>query len=106
MLHASNVSLSVVATGDYNGNGMVDAADYIVWRKSQNQQGSGLAADSNGDGIVNGTDYNFWRSRVGNVVGSGLGAGAAVPEPAAMSLLVVAAVLASLVRGQAKSSAC
>jgi T5SS/PEP-CTERM-associated repeat protein len=88
-VNPTNVLLTVVATGDYNGNGVVDAADYVVWRKSQNQTGSGLAADSNGDSVVNVTDYNFWRSRVGNIVGTGLGFGGAVPEPTCATLLIV-----------------
>ena len=92
-VNATNVLLRVVATGDYNGNGVVDAGDYVVWRNSQNQTGAGLAADSNGDGVVNGTDYSFWRSRVGNVIGAGLGTGGAVPEPAAVTLLLLGAAL-------------
>jgi len=97
---ATNVLLSVVATGDYNGNGVVDAADYIVWRKSLNQQGAGLAADSNGDGVVNTADYNFWRSRVGNVIGSGsgLGTSTAIPEPTSAALLLVAGALVAIMR--------
>ena len=97
---ATNVLLSVVATGDYNGNGVVDAADYVVWRKSLNQQGSGLAADSNGDGIVNTADYNFWRSRVGNVIvsTSGLGTSTAIPEPTSAALLLFAGAIAGIAR--------
>lgn len=94
-VNATNVLLRVVATGDYNGNGVVDAGDYVVWRNSQNQTGAGLAADSNGDGVVNGTDYSFWRSRIGNVVGANLGAGGAVPEPAAATMLLLGAALIS-----------
>jgi T5SS/PEP-CTERM-associated repeat protein len=93
----SDISLSVVATGDYNGNGTVDAGDYIVWRNSQNQQGPGLAADSNGDGAVNTTDYNFWRSRLGNVI-SGAGSGAAVPEATCFALLTIAVAFAATFR--------
>jgi T5SS/PEP-CTERM-associated repeat protein len=104
---ASSVLLSVVATGDYNGNGVVDAADYIVWRKQQNQLGPGLAADSNGYGIVNAADYNFWRNRVGNVVGSGLGSGSAIPEPtSAVLVMVVACCVAASTRKRALSSSC
>jgi T5SS/PEP-CTERM-associated repeat protein len=90
-MNTSSVLLSVVATGDYNGNGVVDTADYIVWRNSLNQQGSGLAADSNGDHIVNAADYEFWRSRIGNVIAPGLGGSAAIPEPATASLLLLTA---------------
>ncbi len=59
--------------GDYNGDGSVDAADYVVWRKTQ----------------INGQDgYNTWRNNFGRSSG-GVGlAAAAVPEPASMMLLV------------------
>jgi T5SS/PEP-CTERM-associated repeat protein len=97
-VNPTNVLLSVVATGDYNGNGVVDAADYIVWRKSQNQTGPGLAADSNGDGVVNFADYNFWRSRFGAIVGTGLGLGGAVPEPTCATLLIATGCAAAAMR--------
>jgi T5SS/PEP-CTERM-associated repeat protein len=87
----TTVVLSVVATGDYNGNGVVDAADYIVWRNSQAQEGPGLAADADGDQIVDVDDYNFWRSRLGSVVSSGFGGSVSIPEPSAIALLVMAA---------------
>ena len=29
---AATITLSIVLPGDFNGNGVVDAADYIVWR--------------------------------------------------------------------------
>jgi T5SS/PEP-CTERM-associated repeat protein len=93
----SDISLTVVATGDFNGNGTVDAGDYIVWRNSLNQQGAGLAADSNGDGVVNATDYAFWRSRVGNVVG-GAGSGAAIPETSSIALLTIASAFTGAMR--------
>jgi hypothetical protein len=38
--------------GDYNHNGIVDAADYSVWRDSLGRTGSGLAVDGNGDGMI------------------------------------------------------
>jgi hypothetical protein len=82
--------------GDYNGNGVVDAADYVVWRKTVNQSGPNLAADGNNDNQVNGTDYQIWRSRFGQLGVSGAGASAyssfAVPEPttAVLGILAVA----------------
>jgi hypothetical protein len=74
--------------GDYNGNHVVDGADYAVWRKTLNQTGANLPADGTGaggvpDGVVNGLDYSFWRARFGNL-GSGSGTSVmpnAVPEP-------------------------
>ena len=94
---ATNVVLSVVATGDYSGNGIVDAADYSVWRNMLGATGAGLAADGNGDEVVNAADYDFWRSRFGNVIaGSANTATAGVPEPGTTEIGLIAAFLALL----------
>lgn len=71
--------------GDYNGNGSVDAADYVVWRKGGTLQNE--VADPN---TISAADYTEWRARFGNpeVVGTSLDA-AAVPEPS-MLLLALA----------------
>ena len=53
-------------TGDYNDNGTVDAADYVVWRKSVGQTGAGLAADGDGDMDVDENDYLVWRANFGS----------------------------------------
>jgi hypothetical protein len=84
-------------TGDFNANGMVDAADYVVWRRQSGQSGFGLAADSNFDGIVNLADYAAWRANFGLSI-PGPGAGAAVPEPANVLLLLLALVVAGTLR--------
>ena len=47
---SDTASLTVILDGDYNANGVVDAADYTVWRDSLGQTGMGLAAD--GDNTV------------------------------------------------------
>jgi hypothetical protein len=83
----------VAPDGDYNDNGTVDAADYVLWRKTLNQSATpnGSGADGNGDGTVNAGDYTFWRARFGNVVGgAGSGVGSAIPEPAAGPLALLA----------------
>jgi hypothetical protein len=80
--------------GDYNGNHIVDGADYVIWRNTLGQTGSGLAADGTGpggvpDGVVNNLDDAFWRARFGNMgsgSGSSLGAGS-IPEPGAGLIL-------------------
>jgi hypothetical protein len=71
------LTLLSVVSGDYNGNGAVDAADYVVWRKT--------------DGTPAG--YNAWRTHFGQTAGSGSGAiaNSAVPEPGALLLLILAA---------------
>ena len=52
--------------GDYNGNGIVDAGDYTVWRDSIGQSGEGLAADGNRDLIVDVYDYQLWKDNFGS----------------------------------------
>jgi hypothetical protein len=65
---AHPVVMTTAQLGDYNANGEVDAADYVLWRKSVGQAGAGLAADGNGDGSVNQSDHDHWRGEFGNVL--------------------------------------
>lgn len=78
-------------TGDYNGNHIVDGADYVVWRNTLTQAASpsGSGADGSNNGTIDDADYTFWRSKFGNAAGSGSSGGSAVPEPAAGALLVL-----------------
>jgi poly(3-hydroxybutyrate) depolymerase len=71
--------------GDFNNNGAVDAADYVVWRKNLGTQSS----------------YDTWRAHFGQPAGSGSGiiANAVVPEPATLMLLMFAAAGWCLRRG-------
>jgi hypothetical protein len=84
----------VALPGDYNQNGIVDAADFVVWRKTLGQTGliPGSGADGNANGMIDSGDYDFWRSHFGNVPGSGSGAtvSAAVPEPTTIAFVPMA----------------
>lgn len=73
--------------GDYNDDGTVDAADYVVWRN-----GGPLMNEGATPGSTTPEDYDFWRSRFGATAASGSAAAAAVPEPAAAMLLLTAVV--------------
>jgi hypothetical protein len=91
---------STSPTGDYNGNGIVDAADYVVWRKTLDQPASpaGSGADGDGDGTIGTGDYDFWAERFGDTV-PGAGGGnvsGAVPEPASLVLLLVGLLVVQL----------
>ncbi len=88
----NDVILSVGGVlGDYNHNGIVDAADYVVWR-------NGLGT------TYTQVDYDVWRSHFGQTAGSGAGAiaSAAVPEPTTLVLLVLAAASWCLLRSRAE----
>jgi parallel beta-helix repeat protein len=64
------------ALGDYNQNGIVDAADYTVWRNTLGQMGLTLfsGADGGGDGTIDDDDYSVWKSHFGETL-SGAGSG-------------------------------
>ncbi|TWT33546.1 Serpin (serine protease inhibitor) [Posidoniimonas corsicana] len=51
--------------GDFDNSGVVDQADYALWRSSYGQTGSRLQADGNGDGRVDSADYTVWRDNLG-----------------------------------------
>jgi hypothetical protein len=78
--------------GDYNGDGIVDAGDYVVWRDSLGQTGLTLNADGNGDQMVDQEDFKIWRELYGTQAASGEGsfANASVPEPSFLSMLYIA----------------
>jgi hypothetical protein len=95
---ANNVLLTVGGVlGDYNYNGVVDAADYVVWRDTFGQSGYGLAADGNGNNHIDLGDFYTWRAHFGQSTGGGAGtiASSTVPEPEALVLLLVGILMMS-----------
>jgi hypothetical protein len=87
-LYIDNVRVGMSAAavpGDYNGNGTVDAADYVLWR-----DGGPLQNEVADPGTVSAADYDAWRARFGNPSAGGVGSFAAVPEPAAAVALIIA----------------
>jgi sugar lactone lactonase YvrE len=83
--------------GDYNQNGVVDAADFVLWRDAGPT--SKLPNDDS-SGIVDASDYDVWRSRFGStatVSSSGLTT-SFVPEPDTLLLLLVASAVAATKR--------
>ena len=77
--------------GDYNDDGVVDAADYVVWRHTLGQSVAILTtgADGDGDGTITTADYQVWRTHIGETL-TAAGSGGAVPEPATLLLLMFA----------------
>jgi hypothetical protein len=69
--------------GDYNGDGAIDAADYVAWR-------DGLGPKYTEE------DYDVWRANFGRMSDSGTaestakGRSAGVPEPVTLAMLIAA----------------
>ena len=61
--------------GDYNNDNVVDAADYVAWRKN--------------DGTLD--VYNTWRANFGTMLGGGAAAtsNATVPEPTTIVMMLI-----------------
>lgn len=78
-LYTTGVLSVVAGPGDFNADGAVDAADYVLWRK-----GLGTTYTQN--------DYTAWRSNFGQSSGSGAAwpenSPSAVPEPHSTLLLL------------------
>jgi hypothetical protein len=83
--------------GDYNSDGKVDAADYVVYRANEGTQNP-LPNDNMIGGTIGQDHYNLWRLNFG--LGSGAGTSsfsASVPEP---GLSISAAFLALVLVGR------
>jgi hypothetical protein len=90
----------VPVEGDYNGNGVVDGADYVVWRDNLGRQEDNLTAaqgDGVDDDIIDELDYFIWRENFGDTSGSGTGSSTSsrsqVPEPGTLTFLALAAAV-------------
>jgi hypothetical protein len=77
--------------GDYNNNGSLDAADYVVWR---NAGPNDTIANDSTPGTVSSADYDFWKARFGVTSGAGSMAGAQVPEASTLVFALIAALYA------------
>ena len=75
--------------GDYNEDGAVDAADYVLWRKNDRTQ----------------IGYDRWRAHFGQTTGTGSAAGplTTVPEPATIVILLTGMLAISKLRRAAVS---
>jgi hypothetical protein len=79
--------------GDYNLNGIVDAADYTVWRDTLGQTVAlGTGADGNEGGYIGLEDYQFWKDNFSNGPATTASSNTPVPEPTAAVLVLMTCV--------------
>jgi arylsulfatase A-like enzyme len=81
------------ASADFDGNGMVDADDLLVWQNRFGGAAGGLG-DADNDGDIDGADFLTWQRQV-SPSGSA-SQNAAVPEPSGLALGSIMAVIAAL----------
>jgi hypothetical protein len=89
----------VFVPGDFNDDGIVSAADYVIWKKTEGTIEEGHPADADNSNVVDAADYAIWRENFGSTRhdqhehnhGNGAGASLAanVPEPSTLALLAI-----------------
>jgi autotransporter-associated beta strand protein len=77
--------------GDYNSNGIVDAADYTVWRNALGTSTVLNNRDPANMGNVSQNDYASWKTNFGATLpGAGsLNSSGSVPEPVSLVMLLM-----------------
>lgn len=94
----------VSLSGDFNSDGIVDAADYTVWRDHLGDADEANLGHNGDGGGVSAADYELWVAHFGESnPGSGGGGFAAVPEPNSALLILVA--IASMSRRRSRFAA-
>jgi pimeloyl-ACP methyl ester carboxylesterase len=94
---------AIAGPGDYDGDGVVTAADYTVWRDHLGSTPAPFRdADGDGTGTVAAADYNLWKANFGATYGSGsaavvsieieVSAGAAATIPTDLTPMLLAEI--------------
>lgn len=91
-LEISEIATSAGLPGDYDLDGAVNAADYVVWRDNLGKT-SLPNRDPTASGPIGIDEYRFWKTRFGQTFPPAASAGPAitVPEPTALLLLAMIA---------------
>jgi hypothetical protein len=95
---------------DFNGDGIIDLADYAIWKAHVGimSGASVLDGDADGDGDVDGADFLKWQRNVGKSMpwnGAGSGSGnqlSTVPEPTSLMLLACGSLALAFGRRRVK----
>jgi hypothetical protein len=99
------IGAAAPVAGDYNGDHVVNAADYTVWRDTVCSSGcTDLRANGDTTGAsataIDSLDFDFWKAHFNGGQGAGAGGlgAAGVPEPSSVALALFAAVGIAIAR--------
>ena len=102
VIRVGDITVGGPQQGDFNGDGMVNLADYTVWRDNLGGPESALNGNGSGNATVGSEDYALWKTHFGAGSGSVQALETAtVPEPSGVVVLLGllgAAVVAHRIR--------
>lgn len=100
------VLYAAAIAGDYNNDGVVNIADYVVWRNNLGAPEGTLPNDADG-GVIGTAQYQTWKTNFGSSAGAGAGAWAAasasVPEPSTLVIVLAGLCAWSGVRARRRA---
>ena len=97
--HVYRIVADTGITGDYDDDGDVDLRDYERWRTQFDEASQiVLPADGNANSTVDAADYVVWRKTLGATAGAAGAAIQSVPEPVAAIVLQSIVALGAAVR--------
>lgn len=82
-----SVGAAPIRAGDFNQDGSVDGADFLLWQHQAGSVGQ-MEADGNDDLVVDGLDLDLWKNELA-LVGASAPASAAIPEPATVLMTAI-----------------
>lgn len=94
VLALASVEETVSLNADFDGSGLVDGSDLMIWQLNYSRGTTQSEGDANGDGTVDSADLDVWRTQFGSP--PPLASLAVVPEP---KTLVLTLTLLSIANG-------
>jgi hypothetical protein len=74
---------------DFDVDGDIDGADFLIWQRSANAAGGQSQGDANGDGVVNAVDLGIWKTQFDSA-GAAL---SSLPEPSSLTTAVLCLIV-------------
>lgn len=88
----ATLTLVLDLPGDFNGDGLINTADYTVWRDNLNGSEALLGYRGNGDSVVGPADYDLWAAKYG-FLSNVENLGTEVSEPNALLLALTGLII-------------